>query len=138
MRKDYIEAWNILNDSWRMSAVLSRRILFDLLGKYDGATQFQLDKRIEAFINKPQHPSRLKENLQYLREIGNFAAHTQVQQNPPTPDPVIIDVTKDEAEWTLKIVADMFDYFIVAPEKDKQLRASVASKIAAAGRKPIP
>jgi hypothetical protein len=52
-------------------------------------------------------------------------------------DSAIINVTREEAEWTLKIVADLFDYFVVAPEKDKRLRAAVDKKIKDAGRKPI-
>jgi hypothetical protein len=138
MRQDYIEAWNILDDSWRMSSVLSRRILGDLLRKFDGSNFRSLNKQIEAFIGAPQHPSRLKENLQYLREMGDFAAHTQEDQDPATgTEPQIIDVSKEEAEWTLKVVADLFDYFITGPEKDKKQRAAFDEKIKKAGRKPL-
>jgi Domain of unknown function (DUF4145) len=135
LRKDYIEAYTILDDSPRMSAVLSRRILADLLKKYAGLTQFNLEQRIDKFIENTNHPRRLRENLHYLREMGNFAAHTQEQQTPT--DPVIIDVGKDEAEWTLNIVSDLFDYFIVAPAKDAERRKGFDKKIADAGRKPI-
>jgi hypothetical protein len=150
MRKDYIEANIILDDSPRMSAVLSRRILADLLKKYDSATQYGLTARIEAFIKNSNHPSRLRENLHYLREIADFAAHTQTKQNVTgqagaQPDPnatapqeeEIIDATREEAEWTLKVVADLFDYFIIAPQKDEALRKSFDEKLQAAGRKPI-
>jgi hypothetical protein len=150
MKNDYIEAWAILDDSPRMSSVLSRRVLADLLKKYAGLTQYVLAQRIDAFAANAHHPSRLRENLHYLREIGDFSAHTQ-EQKQVTPeqnaqpaeeqssdaDTVIINVTREEAEWTLKIVADLFDYFVVAPEKDKRLRASFDEKIKAAGRKPI-
>jgi hypothetical protein len=49
----------------------------------------------------------------------------------------IVDVGKDEAEWTLKIVADLFDYFVVAPEKDRLRREAIDKKLQDAGRKPI-
>jgi hypothetical protein len=151
MRKDYAEAHIILDDSPRMSAVLSRRILADLLKKYDGATQFGLTARINAFIGNTGHPSRLRENLHYLREIGDFGAHTQTKQSVPDPataqpdanttgtlqEEEIIDATKEEAEWTLKVVADLFDYFIVAPKTDEALRQAVDKKLLDAGRKPI-
>jgi Domain of unknown function (DUF4145) len=154
MREDYLEAWTILADSPRMSSVLSRRVLADLLKKYTGAKQFSLAQRIDAFVGDANHPSRLRENLHYLREIGDFSAHTQEAQSGTrqaevaaaasdnqealvTSDTRVINVTKEEAEWTLKIVADLFDYFIVAPEKDKKLRAAFDEKIKAAGRKPI-
>ena len=136
MREDYLEAWTILEASPRMSSVLSRRILADLLKKNSGAKQFSLAQRIDVFVGDTHHPSRLRENLHYLREIGDFSAHTQEEPNGPqaavaaaapdnqeasaTSDTRVINVTKEEAEWTLKIVADLFDYFIVAPEKDKK------------------
>jgi Domain of unknown function (DUF4145) len=144
MRKDYIEAFTILDDSPRMSSVLSRRILADLLKQYAGLTQFNLEQRIDAFVLDTKHPRRLRENLHYFREMGNFGAHTQEQAAAaaaaapqPTADPVIIDVDKTEAEWSLKVVADLFDYFIVAPAKDAEKRVAFDKKIADANRKPI-
>lgn len=150
MKKDYLEAFTILEDSPRMSAVLSRRILADLLKKYDHATQFNLTARINAFESNTHHPSRLRESLHYLREIGDFAAHTQTDQAAATPTPsaaapatsipfeeVVIDATKEEAEWTLKVVSDLFDYFISAPARDEALKQAMDQKIKAANRKPL-
>jgi hypothetical protein len=71
--------------------------------------------------------------LHYLREIANFSAHTQT-----TEEEEVINVTDEEAQWTLKVVADLFDYFIVAPKKDEDLRAAFDKKLEAAGRKRIP
>jgi hypothetical protein len=144
-RRDYKEAFIILEDSPRMSAVLSRRILADLLKKYDSATQFSLAARIDAFIANTQHPSRLRDNLHYLREIADFGAHTQVAVTKPANNQApagveeeqVIDASPEEAEWTLKVVADLFDYFIVAPKKDEALRSSFDKKLEAAGRKPL-
>jgi len=130
--KDFIEASLILDDSPRMSSVLSRRILADLLEKYLGLTDYNLATRIEKFTADTAHPSRLRDNLQYLREIGDFSAHTMKDDRGQ-----IVDVGKDEAEWTLKIVADLFDYFIVAAEKDRLRREAMDKKLADAGRKPI-
>lgn len=130
--KDYIESVRILDDSPRMSSVLSRRILADLLSGYAKATQYGLAAKIEAFIADTNHPSRLRENLHYLREMGDFSAHTQTDAEQR-----IIDVTPEEAAWTIKIIADLFDYFIVAPSKDAKLRKAFDAKLAAANRKPI-
>ncbi|MGD0456496.1 MAG: hypothetical protein ABSC21_01975 [Terriglobia bacterium] len=49
----------------------------------------------------------------------------------------IINVGREEADWTLKVVTDLFDYFIVAPERDKVLREAIDKKLAQAGRKPV-
>jgi hypothetical protein len=133
LRSDYYEACTILDDSPRMSSVLSRHILADLLRIYAHIENYGLANRIDAFIADTKHPSRLRANLHYLREIADFSAHTQTDQ-----DDEIINVTLEEAQWTLKIVADLFDYFIVAPKKDEELRTAFDKKIEAAGRKRVP
>jgi len=143
-RKDYLEAWTILEDSPRMSAVLSRRLLADLLEKYANLNQFSLAKRIDEFITDTHHPLRIRQNLHHLREMGDFGAHTQQDKTvtPPTAaqtssDPAIINVDKAEAEWTLKIIGDLFEYFIIAPEKDKDMRSAIDQKLKDANRKAI-
>ena len=143
-RKDYLEAWTILEDSPRMSGVLSRRLLADLLEKYASLKQYSLAQKIDEFIKDTRHPLWIRENLHYLREIGDFGAHTQQDKTaaaipaaqPPT-DPLIINMDKGEAEWTLKIIGDLFEYFIVAPQKDKEMRTAIDKKLADASRKPI-
>ncbi len=150
MREDYLQAYVILEDAPSMSAVLSRRILSDLLKKYDGANHFGTAARIDKFSNNPHHPSRLRENLHYLREIADFGAHTQIDKTKSNPveaegsqtrdvcwEDVVINASKEEAEWTLKVVADLIDYFVIAPAKDKLLREQFDKKIEAAGRKKI-
>jgi hypothetical protein len=143
-RKDYLEAFTILEDSPRMSAVLSRRLLADLLEKYAGLNQRSLTQRIDAFVGDTRYPQWLRQNLHYIREAGDFGAHKQedktgsaaAAQQPP-PEPAIIDVSKEEAKWTLKNIADLFEYFVVSPEKDKEMRSALDQKIANANRKPI-
>ncbi len=144
-RKDYLEAWAILDDSPRMSGVVSRRLLADLLEKYANLTQFSLAQRIDEFIGDTRHPLWIRQNLHYLREIGDFGAHSQQDASSVTPavatqtpaDPVIINMEKPEAEWTLGVIADLFEYFIVAPQKDKEMRDAIDKKLADANRRPI-
>jgi len=131
-RTDYLEAASILDASPRMSAVLSRRVLADVLEKYASLNQFSLNERVEKFSKDTRHPSELRENLHHLREIADFGAHTQKDDQAK-----IINVDRDEAEWTLKLLDRLFDHFIVAPEKDRKMRASMDAKLKAAGRKPI-
>jgi Domain of unknown function (DUF4145) len=73
--RDYKEAAAILDISPRMSAVLARRILGDLLKRYAGKTMNSLTAQIDAFASEGGHPSNLAENLHHFREIGDFAAH---------------------------------------------------------------
>jgi hypothetical protein len=133
-KRDYIEASLILEDSHRMSGVLSRRILSDLLKKYAGRHEKTLDAQINKFINDPAHVApTVKDNLHYLREIGNFGAHTQ--NDLVTGE--IVEASTEEAEWALSVIDGLFDYFIVEPERNKERRASFAEKIKNTGRKPI-
>lgn len=132
LRRDYEEATVLLSDSPRMSAVLSRRILAELLERYAELTEHLLADRIDAFIAAKGHPKRLRENLHYLRQIGNFAAHTQRDYLDN-----IIDVDSDEAAWTLKVIDGLFDYFIAEPETDRKMRDKLDEKFEAAGKDPI-
>jgi hypothetical protein len=131
--RDYLEASAILSDSPRMSAVLSRRILADLLEKYAGRNEYNLASRIEKFIDDPKYASHLKDNLHHLREIGDFGAHAQKDLNTGE----ILDAGPEEAEWTLDVIDSFFDYFIVAPERDRMRRDAWEQKMKDAGRKPI-
>lgn len=132
-RTDYIEAASILSDSPRMSATLSRRVLADLLEKYADRSEHWLASRIDKFIDDPQYPSTIKDNLHYLREIGDFGAHTQ--KDKLTNE--IINASPEEAEWTLDVIDSLFEYFIVAQERNRKRREGVDEKNIAAGRKPI-
>jgi hypothetical protein len=127
-----LEAAAILDLSPRMSAVLSRRILGDLLERYAGQSRFFLTDRIDKFIADTTHPSYLRENLHHFREIADFGAHTQKNDQAE-----IINVDRAEAAWTLDILDSLFDYFIVAPERNRTLREAMDKKIEDAGRKPL-
>lgn len=132
MARDFREACLILEESPRMSAILSRRILADLLKEYAHCSQYKLASRIDAFMKDAGHPARHRENLHYLRELGDFSAHTMTDTEGN-----IIDVSQEEAAWTLEVVANLFKYFIVEPKKDAAMRAQIDAKLKQAGRKPI-
>jgi hypothetical protein len=86
-----------------------------------------LTAQIDAFTSEGGHPSN--------REVGDFAAHTQ--EDKTSAEPVIIDVNRDEAEWTLDLADRLFDYFIVQPAKDEAIKRKVDDKIKRADRKPL-
>jgi hypothetical protein len=131
-RTDYIEAASILEDSPRMSAVLSRRILTDLLAEYGHLKGYKLSKQTEKVAADATYPTRLRENVEHFREIADFGAHTQKDETG-----AIIPVTLEEAEWTLELLDGFFDYYILAQEQNKKRRVEFDKKIEAAGRKPI-
>ena len=74
----------------------------------------------------------VRENLHHLREIADFSAHTQTDEQQER-----LEVEPEEAEFTLNVVERRIDYFIVAPEKDRKLREGMDAKIEKAGRGPI-
>jgi len=111
---------------------MSRRVLADVLEKYGGLTDFNLSARIDKFVEETRYPSGLRENLHHFRELANLGAHTHTDDQAQ-----IIDVSREEAEWTLELLDRLFDFFILGPEKDREMRASMDAKLKAAGRKDI-
>jgi hypothetical protein len=79
MARDYREATFIIEDSPRMSSVLSRRILADLLEKYAGLTQYDLAARIDAFI---------KDTVFRLDTAKTFTIFVKLGIFPPIPRPI--------------------------------------------------
>ena len=132
-RTDYLEAAGILEQTPRMSAVLSRKIVFDLLEQYASIAEYTLKKSLDKFVPDTTHPARIRENLQHLREIGDFGAHTQ-------KDGVgqVIEVSRVDAEWTLDLIDGLFDYFIIEPSRHQKLRASWDENLREAKRTAIP
>ena len=131
-KRDYLEAWSILKDSPRMSAVLSRKIIADLLKEHCEFDDHLLSKRIAKFKKDASHPSDLAENLDYSRKIGNLSAHTMLDDEGN-----IIEVGVEEAKWTLETVDELFDYFIVAPKQRAERKEAFDEKIGEGGSKPI-
>jgi hypothetical protein len=132
LARDYAEATTILDISHRMSSVLARSILADLLEKHAGQDAYGLRERIDGFAADKEHPRRLRDNLHHFREIADFGAHTQKNDQFER-----LEISREEADWTLSLVERLFDYFIVDPEKDRRLREGMDAKIAQAGRKPV-
>lgn len=124
-RTDFEEAAAILNLSPRMSTVLSRRILADLLEDYAGLDDFRLVDRVDKFIADTNRPVELRENLHYLRELGDLSAHTKKNDQAE-----IVSADGIEAEWTLDVIERLFNYFIVGPARDKAIRGKIDQKLA--------
>ena len=122
----------ILDESPRMSAVLSARILAALLEEYCKLNDHKLSDRIDKFIHDPKHPERFKGDLHYVREIRNFSAHTMLDEGGN-----VVEVGKEEAKWTLELIGELFEHFIIGPERSKARREQFDKKLKKARRKPI-
>lgn len=132
LAEDFNEAGQVLGDSPKASAALSRRCLQALL-RLQGFTQKDLAPAITAVLASKALPSWLSENLDVVRNIGNFAAHPLKDTNTGA----ILPVEPHEAEWNLEVLEGLFDFYFVQPAKDKARRDAFNIKLQAAGKPAI-
>jgi hypothetical protein len=128
---DYNEACLVLPLSPKASAALSRRCMQAVLSDAGKTKSKNLSKQIDEV--QSSLPSHIADNLDFVREIGNFAAHEQKS----TTTGVILDVEIGEAEWNLDVLEALFDFYYVKPELERQKRDAMNKKIKDAGRKEI-
>lgn len=129
---EFEEAALVLRFSEKASAALSRRCLQHVLIEKAGVNpQDNLSRQIDDVL--PQLPSYLKDNVDAIRVVGNFAAHPIKSERTGE----IVDVEAGEAEWILDVLEELFDYYYVAPAKAKARRDKLDAKLAEAGRRTL-
>lgn len=77
IKEDFLEAANVISISAKASAALSRRCLQSLLVGYANVKAKDLSKQIHEVIESHALSSNVAEQLDAVRNIGNFAAHPQ-------------------------------------------------------------
>ena len=134
--QDYTEANLVLSLSAKASAALSRRCLQAILSAH-GYIGRDLMKQIEAALAETDArkalPTSLRENIDAIRNFGNFSAHPITDQTTLQ----VVEVEEGEAEWCLQLLLDMFDHFYVAPARAAERRVALAEKLSAAGKPPM-
>lgn len=130
---DYNEASLVLTDSPKASAALSRRCLQYILREKAGVKRGNLDSEIQQVLDSKVLPSEISENLDAIRNIGNFAAHPIKS----TSSGEIVEVEQDEAEWNLEVLEQLVDFYYVRPAIAKKKREELNIKLASAGKPPI-
>jgi hypothetical protein len=134
--EDFNEANLVLQVSAKASAALARRCLQSILAGH-GYPGRDLVKQISALLEEADSrkalPSALQDNVDAIRNFGNFSAHPITDQTSLE----IIGVEEGEAEWCLQILRDLFDHFYVAPARAAERRASLAVKLTQAGKPPM-
>ena len=131
--KDYTEACAVLEDSPQASAALSRRCLQHILRIKGGFTQKDLAPAIDAAINSHTLPSSLSENIDAIRQVGNFAAHSLKDSATGS----ILPVETGEAEWTLEVLEDVIDFYFVRPAESQRRRDALNAKLKQANKPPL-
>lgn len=96
-------------------------------------TKHDLADQIEDAIASGKLPSQITESLDAVRNIGNFAAHTQKSKASGQ----LLDVEAGEAEWNLETVEALFDFYFVQPKIIADKKTALNPKLAAAGKPAI-
>ncbi len=130
---DYREACNVLADSPKASAALSRRCLQNLLREKAGVKWGDLSNEIEQVLKSKELPSDLASAVDAIRVVGNFAAHPIKGVNTGE----IIDVEPGEAEWNLDVLEALFDFYFVRPARLTEKRDALNRKLTDAGKPPM-
>ncbi len=130
--QDYKEACLILNDSPQASAALSRRLLQTIIREEADVKpekKNDLYYEIEALLESRQLPTHLAEDVGTIRIIGNFAAHPKKSKNTGE----IVKVDWAEADWSLRVLMGLFDFYYVQPARSKADREALQAKAAETG-----
>lgn len=129
--QDYREAVLVLPISPKASAALSRRCLQSVLREVGQTRAKDLADQIKEVL--PHLPSRIADNLDVVRVIGNFAAHPLKSQATG----IILDVEVGEADWNLDVLDTLFDYYYLRPELERKKREALNQKLKEAGKPPL-
>lgn len=130
---DYIESCLVVNDSPKASAALSRRCLQNLLLDKAGVKKGDLSTQIQMVIDSATLPSHLMDDIDAVRNIGNFAAHPNKSKSTGE----VLDVEPNEAEWNLEVLEALFDFYYVQPAKAKLRREALNVKLQDSGKPPM-
>lgn len=132
-KKDFLEAFKILQISPKASAALSRRILQDLFREELGIHKPSLAQEIDEFIQRTNIPSYLTDAVDAVRNIGNLAAHPLKDTNTGQ----IVEVEAGEAEWLLEVNEALFDFVFVQPRRLEERKNNLNTKLASLGKPPM-
>jgi hypothetical protein len=89
--------------------------------------------QIDLVLKNGKLPTQIAENIDAIRNIGNFAAHPLKSLAASE----ILPVEPEEAEWNLDVLESLFDVFYVQPDKAKQKRDALNQKLQSAGKPPM-
>ena len=121
----------MLNLSPKASAALSRRCLQTVLREAGRSKERDLSKQIDEVL--PKLPSHIGEQVDAIRNTGNFAAHPNKSKSTGE----IVEVEPGEAEWNLDVLDLLFDHYYVGPKIAEKKRAALDQKLQDAGKPPL-
>ena len=131
--EDYKELRLVLSDSPKASGALSRRCLQNLLRRAAGIKAGDLSSEIQQVLDSGRLPTPIAENIDAVRNIGNFAAHPNKSKSTGE----VLPVEPGEAEWNLDVLESLFDFYFVQPARAKAKRDALNKKLVDAGKPPL-
>lgn len=131
--EDYKEACLVLSDSPKASAALSRRCLQNLLRGAAGVKPGDLSIEIQQVLDSGKLPAPIADNIDAIRNIGNFAAHPNKSKSTGE----VVPVEPEEAEWNLDVLESLFDFYFVQPARAKAKKDALNKKLADANKPPM-
>lgn len=129
-RREFQEAYSVLQVSPRASAAMSRRLLQTILREKFGIQKRSLADEIDEFLSIPGIPSYLSQEIDAIRNVGNFASHPI--KNTQTGE--IVEVEPGEAEWLIDVLDALFDFAFIQPARMAKRRDQLNEKLIAAGK----
>jgi hypothetical protein len=130
---DFREAHDTLDVSPKASAALSRRCLQNLIREQEGIIKHDLMDEIRELLSRNKLPVYIAEDLDSIRNVGNFAAHPIKNTNTGQ----IEDVETGEAEWTLQVLEEVLLFYFCQQAISKARRDALNQKLRNAGKKPM-
>lgn len=130
---EFLEAFYTLEISPKASAALSRRCLQLLIRGKEGIQERTLCLEVSNLIASNKLPRHLSDELDAIRNIGNFAAHPLKDTNTDS----VIPVEPAEAEWTLGILEQLLCFYFIELPASQARRDALNLKLKNSGQKPM-
>ena len=130
---DYREAYLTLDISPKASAALGRRCLQNLIREREGIAAKTLYGEVSQLLALNKLPRYLADDLDSIRNVGNFAAHPEKDSNTGE----IVEVEPGEAEWTLEVLHELLTFYFERQPRSDARREALNEKLRAAGKRPM-
>jgi hypothetical protein len=125
IKSAYDEARAVLGISARASAVLARRAIQHVLRAKLNVKHATLFEEIKEAVTRSELTKPTRETLDHVREIGNWGAHPITSKDPAE---TIIEVSPDDAAYTLQVLELLFGDLYTTPMKIAEMSARIQSK----------
>jgi hypothetical protein len=130
---DFREAYDTLQASPKASAALSRRCLQNLIREQEGIIEKTLFAEVDRLLKLRKLPQYLADDLDAIRNVGNFAAHPVKDLNTGE----IVNVEPGEAEWTLQVLEGLLMFYFVELPQSRARRDALNQKLKGTGKGPM-